>query len=330
MYFTVMMQTRHELMGHFTDPVFLPHPVHTGGVRTFSCVRNWNQLPGYELPSMRLSIEGIDYLEYTPTSDRTSPPNLKFHRDDFCLWYQVDGNGILQNTSRNIFGAARPGLIGVMERGMRYGYLHQKGRFECFQLFFSLFPARNAKCYWNSGIEGKAVLEESERRYFENLVFDLLLLREKNGDTAGLRTAARLLDIVGILFSKKLLSIEDAQFPKNKPKSLVAKARSYMERNYRVMHHQADLARECGVDINYLNVLFKKETGMTLHDFLLSVRIERAKHLLETTDTSIADIARDTGYPNANSFSRAFRRREKRSPGSFKRLARSGAASLQQ
>jgi transcriptional regulator GlxA family with amidase domain len=97
-----------------------------------------------------------------------------------------------------------------------------------------------------------------------------------------------------------------------------------MDANYARIHNQNELEHECGVDINYLNVVFKKVTGVTLYDYLVTVRLERAKHLLETTDIAITDIAQAVGYPNANSFFRAFRRRKIKSPGEFKRLARTG------
>ena len=35
----------------------------------------------------------------------------------------------------------------------------------------------------------------------------------------------------------------------------------FMELNYARMRHQRELETECGVDINYLNIIFKKETG---------------------------------------------------------------------
>lgn len=314
-----MLQTRHELIEQFKNPVFVQHPLYPKGVRTFSCLRGWNDRPVIELPRIRVEIHGIDYCEFS--GDLRSLPDpmvLRFQQDCFRLWYQVEGNGILQNLSKNIFGAARPGLLGIMERSQRYTYLHQKGAFECFQLLFSLLPSSQAKCYWNSGIEGKCVLDGDEQLSFENLAFDLLLSLSTRKETFGLSTTARLLQILVTLFNKKVLVIEEYQFPKNKAKSLVIKARNFMELQYAQLHHQKELERECGVDINYLNSIFKKETGGTLFDYLTRIRMEQAKYLLETTRDSVADIAGRVGYPNNNSFSRAFKRRENCTPLDFR------------
>jgi AraC-like DNA-binding protein len=323
MYFQGMFQTRHEILSQFKNPVYIQHPLYNKGVRTFSCLSGQTTNPIIELPRLRVEVHGLDYLEYTPDTAATAGPLLlRFQQDCFRLWFQVDGNGILQNLSRNVFATARPGLLGIMERSQRHTYLHQKGTFECFHLLFSLLPSPNAKCYWNPEIEGKTVLDGNDRRYFENLVFDLLLVLANRKEFLGLAVASRLLEILVVLFDKGLLVIEESQFPRNKPKSLTAKAKAFMERHYAARKHQRELERECGVDINYLNVVFRKQTGKTLYDYLTAVRMEHAKHLLETTRDPVTDIANRTGYPNANSFSRAFKRMEKRTPLAHRRQAR--------
>jgi len=163
-----------------------------------------------------------------------------------------------------------------------------------------------------------------ERQYFENRVFDLLLVLSSSpkSPSSALSMTSRMLELLVVLFNKGLLVIENAQFPKNKQKSLVAKAIAYMERHYASMRHQRDLETECGVDINYLNILFKKEKKSTLYDHLCGIRMEHAKHLLETTKMPVTDIASQTGYPNANSFTRAFKHHEKCSPLAYRKKYR--------
>jgi hypothetical protein len=170
-----MFPTRHELLKNFKSPVFDTH-VNFPFLRTFSCLKQWKGTPLVELAKLRIDIIGLDYLEFSSDNNNKFESQLKFQQDCYRLWYQVDGTGILQNTTRNSYGTARPGLLGLMERGERHTYLHQKGSFECFQMLFSFMPSQHAKCYWNSEIEGKLILEGNERFYFESLIFDLLLV----------------------------------------------------------------------------------------------------------------------------------------------------------
>ena len=146
-----MFPTRHELLAEFSNPVFTPHSSFPG-LRTFSFLENWKSSPVVELPRLRIEIKGLDYLEFSGADGGVFDSQIRFQQDCYRLWYQVDGTGILQNVTRSSFGTARPGLLGVMERGERHTYLHQRGNFECFQVLFSLLPSQQAKCYWNAEV----------------------------------------------------------------------------------------------------------------------------------------------------------------------------------
>jgi len=314
-----MFPSRHDIISNFKQPVFDKHrqfPM----LRTFSCLKHWDGTPHIELAKLKIEILGLDYLEFSGENDAQLNSQLKFQQDCYRLWYQVDGTGIIQNVTRKNFGTARPGLLGLMDRGERHTYLHQKGTFECFQLLFSFLPSQNAKCYWNSEVEGKLVLEGNERIYFESLIFDLLQVISNKKEILGLATISRILEILVVLFNKGLILIEESQFPKNKAKSLITKAKSYMDQHYCDMHHQQNLEKECGVDINYLNIIFKKETGKTLYQYTSGVRMEHAKHFLETTDMAVTDIAAKVGYPNSNSFTRAFKRHTNCTPQEYRTI----------
>jgi len=305
-----MLKNRHEVIAQFKEPIYHSHKIYNF-LNTFSCLENWEKNITIEFPRMKIQIHSVDYMEQLPDStSNTFNDKLRFQQNVYRLWYQIDGFGVLQNVTRKSFGSARPGLLGVMERGERHTYLHRKGNFTCFMINFSLFPSTHAKCYWNAGIEGKTVLEEEARINFEHYIYDFFRTLSHHTEMLGIASLSRLLDIIVILFKKKLILVEESRFPKNKAKSLVVKAKNFIDIHYNSLHHQQKLEKECGIDINYLNILFKRDMGITLYQYTTSVRMEHAKHLLETTGKSVTGIATMTGYPNSNSFSRAFRRCE--------------------
>ena len=57
----------------------------------------------------------------------------------------------------------------------------------------------------------------------------------------------------------------------------------------------------------YLGRLFKKKTGKTYNEYLNSVRIDEAKHLLIKTKEPIIDIALKVGFNNVTYFNRIFK-----------------------
>jgi len=70
----------------------------------------------------------------------------------------------------------------------------------------------------------------------------------------------------------------------------------------------SDIASEVFVSLNYMCLIFKKETGLTVNDYLTQVRMEAAKKMLKTTKMKIWEIAEEVGYENHHYFSTAFKK----------------------
>ncbi len=87
------------------------------------------------------------------------------------------------------------------------------------------------------------------------------------------------------------------------------KAEQYILHHY----HSPDLrigklASEIGIDRSYLTRLFDNILGVNPQDYLLRLRMEKAKTFLQTTSYSIGTIANSVGYPNIDAFSKMFKR----------------------
>jgi transcriptional regulator GlxA family with amidase domain len=70
-----------------------------------------------------------------------------------------------------------------------------------------------------------------------------------------------------------------------------------------------DIARRAAMSIRTLNRRFREHVGTTPLQWLLTLRIERAKELLETTDLSIERIADEVGFGTSVTFRHHFTRR---------------------
>jgi AraC-like DNA-binding protein len=80
----------------------------------------------------------------------------------------------------------------------------------------------------------------------------------------------------------------------------------------------AAIAERLNLTHSYLSNLFCKEVGQTLSAFVLGKRIRRAQHLLTTTPLSIQDIAWEVGIPDANYFTRLFKRETGETPRKYR------------
>lgn len=75
-----------------------------------------------------------------------------------------------------------------------------------------------------------------------------------------------------------------------------------------------DLARASGLSRKVFMQRFRRSTGETPFGYLTKLRMDRARELLTTTRKPLRQIAGDVGYADAFAFSKAFKRREGRSP----------------
>lgn len=65
---------------------------------------------------------------------------------------------------------------------------------------------------------------------------------------------------------------------------------------------------------NYFSSQFFKYSGKNFSDYVLEIRMEKAKQLLKTTDLKIYEICEKIGYKNVEHFSRMFKRSVGKSP----------------
>jgi two-component system response regulator YesN len=68
---------------------------------------------------------------------------------------------------------------------------------------------------------------------------------------------------------------------------------------------------------SYFSTVFKSETGITFTDYLIKIRMEKARGLLENTNMKMYEISSRVGYENAAYFSAAFKRYYGKSPSEY-------------
>lgn len=68
------------------------------------------------------------------------------------------------------------------------------------------------------------------------------------------------------------------------------------------------VAGKLNMNANYLSQLFKKEIDETFSGYVNRTKIAHAKHLMETTDKSIADISEYLAYSSPSHFNNAFKK----------------------
>ncbi len=97
----------------------------------------------------------------------------------------------------------------------------------------------------------------------------------------------------------------------------VPKAIHYIEQNY---HNHIEVDMICNLvnySRSYFSRCFKKETGISIPEYINNVRIKRAIYLLENTKLYINEISKSVGFSDPFYFSRIFKRITGKSPSEY-------------
>jgi AraC-like DNA-binding protein len=99
----------------------------------------------------------------------------------------------------------------------------------------------------------------------------------------------------------------------------ISRARDFIEGGFDERMALADMAREAHLSVYHFLRLFRQAFGMTPHQYLSRLRLERAGHLLATTDRSVTDICHSLGFESPKTFSLLFRRHHGVPPTEYRR-----------
>jgi AraC-like DNA-binding protein len=82
------------------------------------------------------------------------------------------------------------------------------------------------------------------------------------------------------------------------------------------------LARELGVSYRWFRGTFAAHTGLGPHQYLLELRLVRARNLLAETQFSVKEIAMQTGFEDEHYFSRLFQQKLNLTPSQWRNRSR--------
>lgn len=109
--------------------------------------------------------------------------------------------------------------------------------------------------------------------------------------------------------SEGQLSFAGARKPKHHVGGLVSDCQTWIASNCRLTTPVTRMVERSGLSERTFTRWFRNATGYSPMEFIQTLRIEKAKHLLETTVSSVEMIAVETGYEDMSFFRRLFKRK---------------------
>jgi two-component system response regulator YesN len=93
-----------------------------------------------------------------------------------------------------------------------------------------------------------------------------------------------------------------------------------MNENFHQPISMGEIARSANLSLSRLSHLFKIEVGTSPAKYLKQIRMEKAKHLLETSFLSIKEIMFAVGFNDSSYFTRSFKRFYGMSPTAYREM----------
>lgn len=154
-----------------------------------------------------------------------------------------------------------------------------------------------------------------------NVLENILRERERNLMWDNLMTHLLLMEL--FVFISRTLKNEWEQNIKSrslKMKELLSIAKEYIENNYSHNLTLSDVAKYVFLSESYFAHMFKNEFDISPKSYLLKVRVDASKELLECTDMKISDIALSVGFSSQQRYNDIFKKYTNMTPLKYRKM----------
>ena len=98
----------------------------------------------------------------------------------------------------------------------------------------------------------------------------------------------------------------------------VSELKEYIWANHTKNITLKQIAKTYYTNEKYLGRLFKKETGVSVHEYINDTRLKRAAHILKNSTDSILSISIECGFANISHFNRSFKKKYGITPSQYR------------
>ena len=179
-----------------------------------------------------------------------------------------------------------------------------------------------------TGFRDALHLDQAERMRVQELLREMK--RELENKKPGYEAAARAMLVQLLVLAARAHAARREKRSSGEEEVLAGKRTlirdciAYIEENYAEEIRLETLAGRSFLSPDHFSKVFKRLTRKTPIEFINSLRVDKAKHLLGTTSRSITEIAFQTGFHDSNYFARQFKKITKMTPKQYRARAHGG------
>ena len=233
------------------------------------------------------------------------------------LYLRVDGENVV----------VRSGQYILLRAGEEHeGWKASEGELSYFWVHFSEQPSEsveNPKNYYHFPMIGTLPLTQRVTTLFRQLLDLSRTWQEEQGQMLDYCCSTLLMELTLEMNREShkgeaLKAGEKKEQSKPQVQQAIREAADYITMNCHKQMDPAMVAHHLHYNPDYFASLFRKQTGMTITQYLNKMRIELAKRLLVNENVSIKEAAYSSGFQDEKYFMRIFKRQEGMTPLAYK------------
>jgi len=233
---------------------------------------------------------------------------------DFSLVYLTQGTGVFRiQKSRPL--PVKAGDVLIIHPGMWHDYAPDpETGWKEYWVMFNGKQARNLVTQVE--IPRRApIIHYGEDKYLHYLFTQMMEVAAESPPFSDIIHSGLMLQMGALIQSRLQLQREQG----NREESFIRRAKQRLAHVDEQPVDMQALAHELGVSYPHFRRVFKQSTGIPPQQYLLNLRINQAKQLMEGQDMKLSEVARSVGFDDPYYFSRLFKQKTGISPSLWRR-----------
>ncbi|MDD4689963.1 MAG: AraC family transcriptional regulator [Eubacteriales bacterium] len=252
----------------------------------------------------------------------TRPPFFFDHNtsesDGYIIVFTISGTGMLHyNDTDYCLGTCSVAFIPC---NANYHFCAAKSDYH-WRFLFMNFNGKQAQEYYEYIMNNKEPVGTIEKKETIMSLLWQLINRykvDKHEHFAELRTFSNMIEILSEI---ALINAPVLYYNLSIPNYLKA-VYYYLDSHYMEKITLATLEIKFAMSKYYISRQFKEYSGITINEYVIIKRLDRAKFLLKHTDTPISEIAVEVGFYDAGHFIHQFKVREHITPQAYRKVVK--------
>ena len=263
--------------------------------------------PGKTAKSIYFYLQEVGYF-------KTKPPYFteRENLNSFLIVYTLSGEGILKYRDQTYhLKKGQCFFIHCMEH-----HLYKTAEHSNWEFLWVHFNGNNSLGYFEEfSRDGFQIIQPHNGKLFENTLYELIRINQNKLAATDVMTSQYIHTLLAELISENTT--------RNLPFLLLPE---YIKEimNYIDLHFSENLtldflATQENINKFHLSHEFKKYTGLTLKEYIITTRISHAKDLLKYTEKSVQEISEECGIYHISHFINLFKAREGCTPHKYRK-----------